>query len=129
MLACFSFIPVHCQEAATDALLSMTSVLKDESSAGESYEVLFDGARSLVTGLGSMLRVSSFGAQVYGSESPVTHVKGSPQYRRRREIENRRSLLSGVLAKRHERDTDNGLSDAQEQVILETFDFRELRYK
>ena len=115
MLACFSFIPAHCQEAATDALRSMTSVLRDESSAGESYEVLFDGARSLVTGLGSMLRVSSFGAQVYGSESPVTHVQGSPQYRRRREIENRRS--SGVLAKRHERDTDNGLSDAQEQVI------------
>ena len=117
MLACFSFIPVHYQEAATDALRSMTSVLRDESSAGESYEVLLNGARSLVTSLGSVLRVSSLGAQVYGSELPVTHVQGSPQYRRRREIENRRSLRSDVLAKRHKRHTDNGLSDAQEQVI------------
>ena len=109
----FIITPVHCQEAATDALRSMTSVLRDESSAGESYEVLLDGARSLVTGLGSMLRVSSFGAQVYGSESQITHAQGSPKYRRRRG----RSLLSDVLAKRHKRDTDNGLSDAQEQVI------------
>ena len=40
-------------------------MLKEASSAGKSYEALLDGARSLVTGLGNMLRVSSYGAREY----------------------------------------------------------------
>ena len=103
---------MYLQEAATDALLAMTSVLKGESLAGESYETLFDGARSLVTGLGSMLRVSSFGAKVYDD------AQASPQYRRRRSIGNGTSLLSDILVKRHKRDTVNGMSDEQQQVIV-----------
>lgn len=47
----------------------MTSVLKAESTAGGRYESLFDGAKSLVNGLGSMLRVAARGAEVYDSQS------------------------------------------------------------
>lgn len=43
----------------------MTEVLRKESSAGKSYEALFDGARSLAFGLGSVLRVSSYRARAY----------------------------------------------------------------
>lgn len=46
----------------------MTSVLKAESTAGESYDSLYDGAKSLVNGLGSMLRVAARGARVYDSK-------------------------------------------------------------
>lgn len=107
---------MYLQETATDALQAMTSVLKAESSAGESYEVLFDGARSLVTGLGSMLRVSSFGAKVYDSKLEDV-AQGSHEYRRRRGIESGTSLLSDLLAKRRKRGTDYEASDVQQQVI------------
>ena len=89
----------------------MTSVLKSESSAGESYEVLFDGARSLVTGLGSMLRLSSYGAKVYDSESR------DDMFRRRRGLGKGASSMSDFLAKRQKRSTDYGASDAQHKVI------------
>lgn len=57
---------INFQKAATDALQSMTEVLKKESSAGKSYEAILDGARSLVYGLGSLLKVSSYTARSYG---------------------------------------------------------------
>ena len=47
----------------------MTLVLKARSKAGERYESLYDGAKSLVNGLGSMLRVAAHGARVYDSQS------------------------------------------------------------
>lgn len=103
--------PLYFQEVATNALLAMTSVLKSESSAGESYEVLFDGARSLVTGLGSMLRVSSYGAKVYDSESR------DDVFRRRRGLGKGASSMSDFFAKRQKRSTDDGVSDAQHKVI------------
>lgn len=53
------------QRAATDALQSMPEVLKKESSAGESYEAILDGARSLASALGSVLKVSSYTARSY----------------------------------------------------------------
>ena len=53
------------QKAATDALQSMTEVLRKESSAGKSYEAILDGARSLASGLGSVLKVSSYMARSY----------------------------------------------------------------
>ena len=43
----------------------MTKVLKKESSAGKNYEALLDGARSLSSGLGCVLRVSSYMAREY----------------------------------------------------------------
>ena len=42
----------------------MAVVLKTASEAGQSYDTLFDGVKSLVTGLGSMLRLTSHGASV-----------------------------------------------------------------
>ena len=53
------------QKAATDALQSMTEVLRKESSAGKSYEAILDGASSLASGLGSVLKVSSYMARSY----------------------------------------------------------------
>ena len=47
----------------------MTSTLKAESATGERYDLLFDGAKSLVNGLGGMLRVAAQGARVYDLES------------------------------------------------------------
>ena len=57
------------QKDATNALKKMTLVLKARSKAGERYESLYDGAKSLVNGLGSMLRVAAHGARVYDSQS------------------------------------------------------------
>ena len=66
------------QKDATDALEKMTSVLKAESTAGESYDSLLDGAKSLVNGLGSILRVASHEASVYDSHSKEkSHIKAS----------------------------------------------------
>ena len=47
----------------------MTSVLKVESERGERYDSLFEGAKSLVNGLGGILRVVSHEASVYDSNS------------------------------------------------------------
>ena len=56
----------------------MTSVLKAANTAGETYESLFDGAKSLVNCLGSILRVASYKASVYDSYSrEKSHVKAS----------------------------------------------------
>ena len=56
----------------------MTSVLKVESTAGESYDSLFNGANSLVTGLGSILKVASHEASVYDSHlQEKSHIKAS----------------------------------------------------
>ena len=63
----------------------MIKVLKDESSAGKSYEALIDGARSLVTGLGNMLKVSSYGAREY-EISDTHHLDSHNIYRRRRSL-------------------------------------------
>ena len=46
----------------------MTTVLKAASEEGENYEALLDGAGSLVSGLGNMLRVTSYRAKVYDSD-------------------------------------------------------------
>ena len=57
----------------------MTSVLKVESARGERYDSLFEGAKSLVNGFGSILRVVSHEASVYDShsESSKSHIKAS----------------------------------------------------
>ena len=71
----------------------MTEVLKKESSAGKSYEALFDGARSLASGLGSVLRVSSYMARAYAISD--TNQESSNLYRRRRSFSGK-SILSFV---------------------------------
>lgn len=54
----------------------MTSVLKVESERGERYDSLFEGAKSLVNGLGGILRVVSHEASVYDSNSQKkSHIK------------------------------------------------------
>ena len=70
----------------------MTEVLKKESSAGKSYEALFDGARSLASGLGSVLRVSSYMARSYAISD--SNQDSSNSYRRRRSFG--KSILSFI---------------------------------
>lgn len=66
------------QKDATDALVKMTSVLKVESARGERYDSLFEGAKSLVNGLGGILRVVSHEARVYDSHpQKKSHIKAS----------------------------------------------------
>ena len=62
----------------------MTSVLKEESSRGKNFEDLIDSAMSLVSGLGSVLRVSSFGAKAYNSMSHEATGDWAKLNRRRR---------------------------------------------
>lgn len=109
------------QRDATNALEKMTSVLKAGSLAGESYDLLYDGAKSLVTGLGSMLRLASHGARAYGSEpqgkfqfkaSFVTADERHLRKSRRVSFRSRTSLPYSYTARRSERDA----SDAQLQV-------------
>ena len=106
------------QKDATNALEKMTSVLKAESVAGESYDSLLDGAKSLVTGLGSLLRVVSYEASVYDSHSQkksnikasfITTDKHISRKSRRLAF---RSRTSYSRARMSERDA----SDAQLQV-------------
>ena len=73
---------INFQRAAADALQSMTTVLKEESSAGKSYEALLGGARSLAAGLGGMLKVSSYWAREY--EMRNTHQVDSANVHRQR---------------------------------------------
>ena len=75
-------VVMNFQGAAADALQSMTTVLKEESSAGKSYEALLDGARSLSAGLGGMLKVSSYWAREY--EMRDTHQVDSTNVHRQR---------------------------------------------
>lgn len=111
------------QIAATNALQKMTSVLKKESTAGENFETLFDGAKSLVTGFGRMLRVSSHGARVYDSaslqESPNSEkLMAGPAEQNPHQVKfrERTSLLPDHFVKRKKRDTDNGATESQLQV-------------
>lgn len=124
----FSFFLSTFQKLATDALQKMTVVFKKESTAGESYETLFDGAKSLVTGLASILRVSSHEARVYDSESlhesPTRDsFIAAPDAQNLRKYQTERnygkiktSLLSYLLLKRMKRNADYGESEAQPQV-------------
>lgn len=104
---------IHFQEAATDALQSMTEVLKKESSAGKSYEALFDGARSLATGLGSILRVTSYMARSYAISD--SKQDSSNLYRRRRSFGE--SLLVGFkVFQRPKRDAAKDQLEAKKEV-------------
>lgn len=89
----------------------MTSVLKLGSTAGERYDSLFDGAMSLVNGLGSILRVVSHEASVYDSHRRgKSHAKASFIT-----TDERLSRKSRRFAfRRSERDA----SDAQQQVKI-----------
>ena len=93
----------------------MTSVLKVESLAGENYETILEGARSLVTGLGSMLRVTSFEAKAYDSQNPH---QDSTNYRRRRSTRNETSLVSDIFVRRQKRSTINKTFDEKLQVNI-----------
>ena len=95
----------------------MTSVLKDESSAGESYEALLDGARSLVTGLGSMLRVSSYGARVYSSMLNENSADTTVYNRRRRSFREWTLSFSSLLGRRSKRGTISQQLQAQKEVV------------
>ena len=97
----------------------MTSVLKVESARGERYDSLFEGAKSLVNGLGGILRVVSHEANVYDSHSQKSHIKASfinadeRLSRRSRKLAFRSRTSSPYLwTRRSERDA----SDAQLQV-------------
>ena len=106
----------------------MTTVLKRESAAGESYETIFDGAKSLVTGLASILRVSSNRARLYDKESlhesdtsdsfiTALDVQNLRKYPTDRNDEKHRaSLLSDLLMKRLKRGAGGGESNTQLQV-------------
>ena len=98
----------------------MTSVLKVERTAGERYDLLLDGAKSLVHGLGTILRVASHKASVYDSHSQKrSHIKAffittDDQLSRKSRTLSFRSRISSpyLWARRSKRDT----SDAQLQV-------------
>ena len=100
--------------------MTMTSVLKAESLAGENYETMVEGARSLVTGLGSILRVTSFGAKAHDSQYPH---QDSSNYRRRRSTTNGTSLVSDIFVKRQKRSAINETFDEKLQV-LKWYEFR-----
>ena len=106
----------------------MTTVLQRESAAGENYETIFDGAKSLVTGLASNLRVSSNRARLYDKESlhesdtsdsfiaalDAQNLRKYPTDRN--DGKHRASFLSDVLVKRLKRGAGDGESDTQLQV-------------
>ena len=106
----------------------MTTVLKRESAAGESYETIFDGAKSLVTCLASILRVSSNRARLYDKESLheydtsdsfIAALDGQTLRKYltdRNDGKHRASLLSDLLMKRLKRDADDGESETKLQV-------------
>ena len=73
----------------------MTEVLKKESSAGKSYEAILDGARSLASGLGSVLKVLSYTARSYAISD--SGQESSNLNRRRRSFAE--SILSFVALK------------------------------
>ena len=92
----------------------MTSVLQEESSRGKNFEDLIDGAMSLVSGLGSVLRVSSFGAKVYNSMSHEASADWAKlNHRRRRSFEESMLELVNLSKKRYRRD----VASEKEQVM------------
>lgn len=100
------------QKDATDALEKMILVLKVKSAAGESYDSLSDGANSLVTGLGSILKVASHEASVYDSHSQEkSHIKARSiitdeqlSRKSRRLASKSRTSLSYLWARRSKKD-------------------------
>ena len=105
----------------------MTTVLKRESAVGESYETIFDGAKSLLTGLASILRVSSNRARLYDKESlhesdtsdsfiAALDAQNLRKYPTERNGKHRASLLSVLLMKRFKRGAGDVESDTQLQV-------------
>ena len=98
----------------------MTSVLKVESTAGERYDSLLDGSKSLVNGLGTILRVASHRASVYDSHLQKRshiggfHITTDEQLSRKSRTLSFKSRTSWpyLWARRRERDA----SDAQLQV-------------
>lgn len=92
----------------------MTSVLQEESSRGQNFEDLIDGAMSLVSGLGSILRVSSFGAKAYNSMSHEASADWAKlNRRRRRSFEESMLELVNLSKKRYTRD----VASEKEQVM------------
>ena len=94
----------------------MTEVLKKESSEGKNYEALFDGARSLVSGLGSVLRVSSYMARAYAISDG--NQDSSNLYRRRRSFG--KSILEFIGLKPLERlktDSTKDQLEAKKEVM------------
>ena len=92
----------------------MTSVLQEESSRGQNFEDLIDGAMSLVSGLGSILRVSSFGAKAYNSMSHEASADWAKlNRRRRRSFEESMLELVNLSKKRYRRD----VASEKEQVM------------
>ena len=93
----------------------MTSVLQEESSRGKNFEDLIDGAMSLVSGLGSVLRVSSFGAKAYNSMSHEASADWAKLNRRRRRRSFEESMLElvNLSKKRYRRD----VASEKEQVM------------
>ena len=100
----------------------MTSVLKLGRTAGERYDSLFDGAVSLVNGLGSILRVVSHEARIHDSHSQgKSHTKASfittderLSRKSRRAAFTSRTSSPYLWARRSER----GASDTQLQVKI-----------
>lgn len=94
----------------------MTSVLQEESSRGKNFEDLIDGAISLASGLGSVLRVSSFGAKGYNSmshEATADWAKLNRRRRRRRSFEESMLEFVNLSRKRYRRD----VASEKEQVM------------
>lgn len=92
----------------------MTSVLQEESSRGKNFEDLIDGAMSLVSGLGSVLRVSSFGAKAYNFMSHEVSAEWAKlNRRRRRSFEESMLELVNLSKKRYRRD----VASEKEQVM------------
>ena len=107
---------IYSQKAATDALQLMTEVLKNESSAGKSYEALYNGAKSLATGLGSILRVLSYRARSYDIRNSN---QDSPNLYRRRKQSSGEWILSfvGLTARqRPKRDAIKEQAQARKEV-------------
>ena len=116
------------QKDATDALGKMTSVLKAESTAGESYDSLFDGANSLVTGLGSILKIASHEASVYDSHSQEKpHIKAGflntderLSRKSRRLAFQSRTSLPYLWARRSGRDTSDTKLQVNNRLVMIT---------
>ncbi|PFX34823.1 Polycystic kidney disease protein 1-like 2 [Stylophora pistillata] len=107
---------------AKDALEKMTSVLKAENVAGESYDSLYDGAKSLVNGLGSILRVVSHEASVYDSHpQKESHIKaGSITKEERLSWKSRKLAFRSRTSSRYlwARRSVRGATDAQLQARI-----------
>ena len=116
------------QKDATDALGKMTSVLKAESTAGESYDSLFNGANSLVTGLGSILKIASHEASVYDSHSQEKpHIKaGFLNTDKRLSRKSRRLAFQSITslpylwARRSGRDTSDAKLQVNNRLVMIT---------